>query len=73
MAVINCPKCRKKISDKAKTCQHCGIELNGINEEQLHNIKKVNLIEASQKVNEPFNDCNAVVLWRFSFSLLARN
>lgn len=50
MAVINCPKCRKKISDKAKTCQHCGIELNGINEEQLHNIKKVNLIEASQKL-----------------------
>jgi uncharacterized membrane protein (DUF106 family) len=27
MAVINCPSCKKKISDKAKSCQYCQLEL----------------------------------------------
>jgi hypothetical protein len=24
MAIINCPECSKEISDKAKSCPHCG-------------------------------------------------
>ena len=27
MAVINCPSCKKKISDKAKNCSHCQLDL----------------------------------------------
>ena len=50
MAVINCPKCRKKISDKAKTCQHCETSFDDMSAEKLQNIKKVNLIETSQKL-----------------------
>ena len=26
MALINCPECRKQISDTADTCPHCGKE-----------------------------------------------
>ena len=28
MALIDCPACAKKISDKAKQCQHCGYDLS---------------------------------------------
>ncbi len=31
MALINCPECGKKISDKAQKCIHCGYELNSKN------------------------------------------
>lgn len=50
MAVINCPKCRKKISDKAKSCQHCNVVLEGLDEEKLAHIKGVSMIEASQRL-----------------------
>lgn len=50
MAVINCPSCRKKISDKAKTCSHCEIDLQNIDEEKLASIKQVSKIQKSQKI-----------------------
>ena len=28
MALINCPECNNEISDKAKSCPHCGCELS---------------------------------------------
>jgi len=34
MAVINCPSCNKKISDKAKTCSHCNMSINALDENQ---------------------------------------
>ncbi|RUO79346.1 zinc-ribbon domain-containing protein [Pseudidiomarina taiwanensis] len=27
MALIDCPACHKRVSDKAKECQHCGFKL----------------------------------------------
>lgn len=27
MALINCPECAKEVSDKAKTCPHCGVDV----------------------------------------------
>jgi len=27
MALINCPECKKEISDKAESCPHCGFPL----------------------------------------------
>lgn len=50
MAVINCPNCRKKISDKAKRCSHCDIDLVNLDEEKLANIKKVQQINKSQQI-----------------------
>ena len=29
MALINCPECGHQVSDQAKTCPHCGIEIAG--------------------------------------------
>lgn len=39
MAVINCPACNKKISDKAKICSHCSFEMGEMNEDSLKRIK----------------------------------
>lgn len=46
MAVINCPSCNKKVSDKAKTCSHCNIQINTLDQEQLH------AIEAEQRIRK---------------------
>ena len=50
MAIISCPNCRKKISDKAKTCTHCQIDLIELDQEKLANIKKVQKINKSQRI-----------------------
>lgn len=54
MALIECPECKKQISDKAKQCIHCGYPLEEylnteINEE--HNLYKIQLIDYHN--NEP--------------------
>jgi len=47
MAIINCPSCTQKISDKAKTCSNCNYDFvnkatsEGLNEEQLASKKKL--------------------------------
>jgi len=50
MAVINCPSCSKKISSKATVCDHCQINLENIDEEKLANMKRIALINESQKM-----------------------
>lgn len=30
MALINCPECRKQISNQASACPHCGYPINGV-------------------------------------------
>ncbi|GLX80328.1 hypothetical protein tinsulaeT_36680 [Thalassotalea insulae] len=50
MAVINCPNCRKKISDKAKSCSHCHIDLENLDEEKLANLKQIQKINKSQQI-----------------------
>ena len=50
MAVINCPNCKKKISDKAKICSHCQIDLVNLDEEQLKANKQVSRIKKSQRL-----------------------
>ena len=50
MAVINCPSCKKKISDKAKVCSHCNMSLTGLDTEQLESLAKVNRIKQAQRL-----------------------
>jgi hypothetical protein len=48
MAVINCPNCKKKISDKAKSCSHCEIDLTTVDADKIASMKKVDKINKSQ-------------------------
>lgn len=50
MAVINCPQCNNKISDKAKTCANCHLVLDELDTEQLTTIRRVNTIQKSQRI-----------------------
>ena len=50
MAVINCPSCKKKISDKAKSCTHCGLSLEALNSDQMVNASHVNRINQAQRL-----------------------
>lgn len=50
MALINCPNCKKKISDKAKSCSHCQLDLTNLDEEKMHSLKQVSLIKSSQQL-----------------------
>ena len=51
MALINCPECNKPVSDKAKTCPHCGIDLE--KEVSL----KFTCPECGQKVSGEYDIC----------------
>ena len=50
MAVINCPACKNKISDKAKECSHCQLDLTELDAEKISQIKRVSAVEQSQKL-----------------------
>ena len=50
MAVINCPSCKKKISDKAKECSYCALSLEELDNEKLANLHHVNRIHQSQRL-----------------------
>jgi len=50
MAVINCPRCKKKISDKAKACNHCDLDLSELDAEKLNSLNKVSLINSTQRL-----------------------
>jgi hypothetical protein len=50
MDVKKCPGCSKKISDKAKSCSHCNINLSGTDSEKIATLHRVNLINKSQRL-----------------------
>ena len=50
MAVINCPSCKKKISDKAKSCSHCDISLTGLDQDDLIRVTTIKRIKQAQRL-----------------------
>ncbi|MCW8834614.1 MAG: hypothetical protein OQK09_08815 [Colwellia sp.] len=50
MAVINCPGCKKKISDKAKQCSHCNMILADLDAEKMASLNRINRINQGQKL-----------------------
>ncbi|MDP7592330.1 MAG: hypothetical protein QF552_06445 [Litorilituus sp.] len=50
MAVINCPSCRKKISDKAKLCGFCSVDLTELDSEKVASIERINRINKGQRL-----------------------
>ncbi len=50
MAVINCPSCKKKISDKAKTCKYCNLALQGLDADKMASLSRVSKINKTQRL-----------------------
>ncbi|REL27022.1 zinc ribbon domain-containing protein [Thalassotalea euphylliae] len=50
MAVINCPSCSKKISDKSEACSHCGIPLKGVDPDKLASFEREKKIKQQQSL-----------------------
>jgi hypothetical protein len=50
MALIDCPSCSKKISDKAQTCQHCDFTLGTANAEDIARKQNLNIYLKNQKI-----------------------
>ncbi|GAB5378916.1 MAG: zinc ribbon domain-containing protein [Aliiglaciecola sp.] len=50
MALTNCPSCNKKISDKAKTCSHCGFAVGDASAEDLLRKKSLNKFKQQHSI-----------------------
>ena len=50
MAVINCPACSKKISDKATNCNHCNIDISNLDADKINSLNRVNFINKKQRL-----------------------
>jgi len=50
MAIIDCPSCQKKVSDKAKICSHCQYDLQNNDPDKTEQLKKVSKIQRSQSL-----------------------
>lgn len=65
MALIHCTECGKQISDKAKTCIHCGCPIDALSSSGMVRIKMSPLqsptgINGEQKVTV---EANGKILW----------
>jgi len=50
MAIINCPNCKKKVSDKATHCDNCDLDLQQLDHDKLKKIRHIHAIEQSQRL-----------------------
>ncbi|MBN7821561.1 zinc-ribbon domain-containing protein [Bowmanella yangjiangensis] len=50
MALTNCPSCNKKISDKAKSCQHCGFAVGAATEDDILRKQRFNKFKRAQSI-----------------------
>lgn len=67
MAIINCPSCKQRISDKAKICSHCnfnlesGVSDEGLTEEQL--ASKAKLARMKQRYSLQMQAMSGIILF----------
>ncbi len=50
MAIIDCPSCNKRVSDKAKECSHCQQNLTDLDTDKIKQWQKISRIKQSQKL-----------------------
>ena len=50
MALIDCPSCNKKVSDKAQSCQHCGFSLGSADAEDIARKQNLTKYLKSQRI-----------------------
>ena len=73
MAIMNCPSCNQKISDKAKTCSNCQYDLvkkstsEGLTEEQL--ASKKHLAHIKKKYSLQMQAMTGIILVLLGASL----
>jgi uncharacterized BrkB/YihY/UPF0761 family membrane protein len=66
MAIIACPYCDKRVSDKAATCNHCGNNLSEISVEKLERMQRDNRLAQGLRLNN--HAMLALVLFLGSFT-----
>ncbi|NVK25475.1 MAG: hypothetical protein HWE10_11150 [Gammaproteobacteria bacterium] len=50
MAIVNCPQCAKKISDKQKVCPHCDLDMSELSEEKMQSLGRIKKIKSDQSM-----------------------
>lgn len=50
MALINCPQCNEKISDKVKECPSCGLDIGNLSEESLASLGRQKKIKKMARI-----------------------
>lgn len=66
MALIKCPECRKKISDKATACIHCGCPISSMLEQEektdisqsIEELNQDEFVKNTEENNGDASDCN---------------
>lgn len=51
MAIVSCPFCGKKISNKASSCQHCGNVISDLDPQAVERFQRDNRLKKSQQIN----------------------
>lgn len=51
MAIVNCPKCNKKMSDKAAVCDNCGFVVDGLDPQTLERKRRRRKADLINKLN----------------------
>jgi len=73
MAIIDCPSCKERISDKAKVCSHCNFNLvsgkstDGLNPEQL--ASKAKLARMKQRYSLQMQAMGGIIMFLTGFML----
>ena len=50
MALIDCPACKKKISSKAKQCNHCNLDMVNLDVDKVKQLNTVSNIQKQQQI-----------------------
>ena len=50
MAIVSCPQCAKKISDKQKICPHCNLDIENLSAEKLDSLNRIKTIKSNQSI-----------------------
>lgn len=50
MAIVSCPQCTKKISDKQSICPHCDLDMSELSEEKLQSLSRIKNIKSNQSM-----------------------
>lgn len=51
MAIVSCPHCRKKISDKAAACVHCGEQFGQVSAEEMQKLQREKKLKLGESLN----------------------